>query len=81
MGPVQHFYRPPVAASATPLTGEQLAHVRLNVLGDVLDVVTRHGGEMIVSGEQMSAMVEQLADVVLGWTTGDRLADVLRLGP
>ena len=49
------------------------ADVRLNAEGDVLGIVTKHGGETIVAGPAMNQMVRELTDLVLAWRNGERL--------
>jgi hypothetical protein len=60
---------PGITAGGTPLSD---ADIRLNAEGDVLDIVTRYGGETIVSGPPMSGMVRELGDLVVAWRNGGR---------
>lgn len=50
-----------------------MADVRMTVEGDVLAAVTKRGGELIIAGPPMSAMVGELTDIVLAWRAGERL--------
>lgn len=43
------------------------ADLRLTIEGDVLGVVSAHGGERIVAGPPMYQLVQELTDLVLKW--------------
>jgi hypothetical protein len=46
--------------------------LRLTAEGDVLEIVSRYGGEVIVAGPVTERMVGELADLVIKWHRGDR---------
>ncbi len=43
--------------------------LRMTVEGDVLGVVSGHGGEVIAAGPAMHVLVQELTDLVLQWRT------------
>jgi hypothetical protein len=43
------------------------ADLRLTIEGDVLGVVSAHGGERIIAGPPMYQLVQELTDLVLKW--------------
>src|ERR1035441_6270681 len=48
----------------TEMTPEDL---RLTIEGDVLGVISGHGGEVIVAGPESYQMGQELTDLVIGW--------------
>ena len=43
------------------------ADLRATIEGEVLGVVSGHGGERIVAGPEMYQLVQELTDLVLNW--------------
>lgn len=43
------------------------ADLRATIEGDVLGVVSGHGGERIIAGPPMYQLVQELTDLVLKW--------------
>jgi hypothetical protein len=41
--------------------------VRLTIEGDVLGVISAHGGEVLIAGPQSYQMVQELTDLVIQW--------------
>ena len=41
--------------------------LRLTIEGDVLGVVSGYGGEHIIAGPPMHALVQELTDLVIKW--------------
>lgn len=50
-----------------PGTGMNEADLRATIEGDVLGVVSAHGGEQIIAGPPMYQLVQELTDLVLKW--------------
>jgi hypothetical protein len=50
----------------TEMTPEDL---RFTIEGDVLSVISGHGGEVIVAGPESYQMVQELTDLVIRWRT------------
>jgi hypothetical protein len=48
----------------TDLTAEDL---RLTIEGEVLGVISGHGGEVLVAGPQSYRLVQELTDLVIEW--------------
>ena len=43
------------------------ADLRATIEGDVLGVVSAHGGKLIIAGPSMYQLVQELTDLVLKW--------------
>jgi hypothetical protein len=41
--------------------------LRITVEGEVLDVLSGHGGEVLAAGPQMYRLVQELTDLVIKW--------------
>ena len=48
------------------------ADLRATIEGDILGVVSAHGGERIIAGPPMHQLVQELTDLVLGWRKANR---------
>ena len=48
------------------------ADLRATIEGEVLGVVSGHGGERIVAGPEMYQLVQELTDLVLNWRADDQ---------
>ena len=61
------LYYGPVRASLVLMTEMTPEDLRLTIEGDVLGVISGHGGEVIVAGPESYQMVQELTDLVIGW--------------